>query len=157
MVNTSTPTASLSQPKPSAAGWASLTALAILANPRGISKTIVLDAQVFLGPTDSDLLIGSLRYFNSNDHTFDDEPHLYSITATVSSCCLFPQQPSNFQFARRESMADVPVSGNRALFDYTFIGDILTVSGNSARFNLFRYNFLLVYSTRSSWTALSGS
>ena len=53
-------------------------------------------------------------------------------------------------------MADVPVSGNRALLDYTFIGDILTVSGNSARFNLFRYNFLLAYSTRSSWTALSG-
>lgn len=88
MVNTSTSTsASPSQPKPSAAGWASLTGLAILANPRSISasKTIVLDAQVFLGPTDSDLLIGSLRYFNSTDHTFNDEPHLYSINATVSS------------------------------------------------------------------------
>jgi len=93
MVNTSTSASesqpkstSASQPKPSAAGWATLTGLVILANPRVISasRTIVLDAQVFLGPTDSDLLIGSLRYFNSTDHTFNDEPHLYSITATVS-------------------------------------------------------------------------
>ena len=84
MVNTSTST-SASQPKPSVAGWASVTGLVILANPRVISaKTIILDAQVFLGPTDSDFLVGSLRYFNSTDHTFKDEPHLYAINATVS-------------------------------------------------------------------------
>ena len=33
-------------------------------------------------------------------------------------------------------MAVVPVSGNRALADYTFIGDIHMVSDNIARFKL---------------------
>jgi hypothetical protein len=85
MVNTPTST-SASQPKSSAASWASVIGLAILANPHGISgsKTIALDAQLYLGLTDQDLLIGSLCYFNSKNHTFEDAPNLYSIVATVS-------------------------------------------------------------------------
>jgi len=138
MVNTST---SASQAKPSVVGWASVTGPAILANPRGISgsKTIVLDAQLYLGPTNQDLLIGSLRYFNSDNHSFDDAPSLYAIVTSVSIyLLLFPQQLINFQFARRESTADVPVSGNRALLDYTFIGDIQMVSDIIVqRFNLY--------------------
>ena len=65
---------SASQPKPSAAGSADVTGIAILANPRIIpgSKTIVFDAQLYLEPTDQDLLIGSLRYFNSANLTFDE-------------------------------------------------------------------------------------
>lgn len=82
MVNMST---SASQPKPSAAGLAFVTGLAILANPRGISaRTIVVDALLFLGPKEDDVLIGSLRYFNSTDVTFEDGPNIYSIGATVS-------------------------------------------------------------------------
>ena len=84
---TSATTTSASQPKLLAAGCASITGIAILANPRIIpaSKTIVLDVQLYLGPTDEDLLIGSLRYFNSANLNFDDEPNLYVIYATVST------------------------------------------------------------------------
>ncbi len=76
-----------SQPKLVATGRASITGIAILANPRMISasKTIVLDAQLYLGPTDEDLLIGSLRYFNSTNSSFDDGPNFYVILATVST------------------------------------------------------------------------
>ena len=86
MANTS-PTTSASQPKPSAPGWVSVGGLAILANPRGFvsTKTIVFDAQLYVGPTDQDLpLIGSLRYFNSKNMSFSNDPHLYSISTTVS-------------------------------------------------------------------------
>jgi hypothetical protein len=84
MANTSTST-SVSQQKPSTAGRASVAGLAILANPRGIfAKTLVVDAQLYLGPTDQDFLIGSLRFFNCDNLTFDDGPNLYIINATVS-------------------------------------------------------------------------
>jgi hypothetical protein len=84
MVTTTSTT--VSQPKIWAAGWASVSGLAILANPRRIpaSRTIVVDAQFYLGPTDQHLLIGSLRYFNAADLSFDDGPNLYMISATVS-------------------------------------------------------------------------
>jgi hypothetical protein len=84
MVNTLTST-SASQAKPSAAGLVHVTGLAILGNPRGFasSRTISLDAQLYLGPTDRDLLIGSLRYFNLVNVTFENEPGLYAIGATV--------------------------------------------------------------------------
>jgi len=80
-------TTSASQPKLLAAGRTFVSALAILANPRILfaSKTIVLDVQIYLGPADQDLLIGSLRYFNSDNLSFDDGPHLYLIHATVST------------------------------------------------------------------------
>lgn len=78
MVNTASP-------KPSAVGLASVAGLAILAHPRGISaRTIVVDAQLYLGPTDKDLLVGSLRYFNLANVTFEDEPNLYFVVTTVS-------------------------------------------------------------------------
>ena len=92
MVTTAIATSTL-QPKVSAAGRASLTGLAILANPRKLpaSRTMVLDAQLYLGPTPQDLLIGSLRYFNSINLAFNDGPDLYFIQATVSRtfiiCC----------------------------------------------------------------------
>lgn len=52
------------------------------------SKTVVLDAQLYLKVTDQDLpLIGSLRYFNSESNymTFDEGPNLYVIYTTVST------------------------------------------------------------------------
>ena len=78
---------SASQPKLSAAGCATVTGLAILANARIIraSNTIVLDVQLYLGPTDQDLLIGSLRYFNKKNSRFDDRPNMYIILATVNT------------------------------------------------------------------------
>jgi hypothetical protein len=78
--------ASASHERLSTAGSASLSGFAILANPRVIpsSKTIVVDAQLFIGPEDDNFILGSLRYFNSDDKTFVDEPMLYLIHATVS-------------------------------------------------------------------------
>jgi hypothetical protein len=121
MVDTST---SASQPKPSAPGFAFVTGLAILANPRAISasKTIVLDVQIYLGPTDKDLLIGTFRYFNLVNATFDDGPSLYQIGATVSILLVSITIYINFQFARRESLVDA--SDSQAHLDYTFVGDI---------------------------------
>ena len=85
---------SMATPKLSSAGWAFITGLAILANPRVIpgSKTVVIDTQLYIGPTDDDLIIGSLRYFNSANLTFHDGPHLYAIVATVSILSSFSRQ-----------------------------------------------------------------
>jgi len=75
----------MATPHLSAAGWAFVTGLAILANPRGFpgSKTVAFDTQFYLGPGDEDLMIGSLRFFNLKDLTFDDQPNLYFIITTV--------------------------------------------------------------------------
>jgi hypothetical protein len=90
MVTTTTSTTSASQSKLSAAGHAFVTGIAILANPRKLrsSKTFVLDAQFYLesvDPIDQKPLLGSLRYFNSTNLSFDDEPNLYVIYAKVST------------------------------------------------------------------------
>jgi hypothetical protein len=87
MVTSETST-SASQSMLSAAGCSYVSGLAILANPRAISKTIVVDVQLYLGSDNQDSLIGSLRYFNSANLTFDDGPNLYVIQATVSSILL---------------------------------------------------------------------
>jgi hypothetical protein len=91
MVITAT-SSSAFQPKLSAAGSAYVTGLAILANPRRIpvSKTIVFDTQFYLGTKDQDSLIGSLRYFNSADLSFEDGPELYYVNATVSILLYVP-------------------------------------------------------------------
>ncbi len=93
MVAASTPT----QPKHPAPGWAIIMGLAILAHPRKVrgSKTIIVDAQFYLGPTDQDLIIGSLRYFNSKDLIFGDGPNSYVINATVSTILLSIITPLN--------------------------------------------------------------
>jgi len=84
---TSETSSSPSLPKLSAAGSAYLTGLAILANPRRIpaSNTFVFDTQLYLGPTPQDMLIGSLRYFNSANSIFEDGPDLYYINTSVST------------------------------------------------------------------------
>ena len=87
MVTTATSTTSTSKPKVSAAGSAFVFGLAVLANPRVVpsSKTFVLDVQLYLGPTDQDVLIGSLRYFNSTNLSFDNAPSLYVVYVKVST------------------------------------------------------------------------
>jgi hypothetical protein len=101
MITTATGTTSAFQPKLSAAGYASVTGLAILANPRIIraSKTIILDVQIYLGPTDQDLLLGSFRYFNSTNLTFDDGPNLYVIHAKVSTQIIICLHTSKWIFS----------------------------------------------------------
>jgi hypothetical protein len=87
MVNTSASasTSASQPPKLSAIGRATITGLAILANPRiHASKILVFDAQFYLGPTDEDFILGSLRYFNQDNSSFDDEACLYFVQATVS-------------------------------------------------------------------------
>ena len=102
MVTTSTSTSAPQpeMPKPAAAGLATITGLAILANPRIVhaSKTLVLDAQFYLGLTNRDSLIGSLRYYNLRDYTFHDEATLYVVHATVSTrfVICFPTSRSVF-------------------------------------------------------------
>ena len=75
-----------------ASGFASITGVIGLANPRILpgTKTIVLDAQIYLGEgvDGPRFLIGSLRYFNSDNLTFDDSAQLYSIYSTVSHLAL---------------------------------------------------------------------
>ena len=80
----------MATPHLSAAGRAFVTGLAILANPRGFpgSKTVAFDTQLYLGPGDGDLMIGSLRFFNLKDLTFDDQANLYSIVTTVRALSL---------------------------------------------------------------------
>lgn len=128
---TSATSASASHSRLSVPGSATLAGLVILANPRRISKTIVFDAQLYLGPGNHDMLIGSLRYFNSDDLAFSDEPGLYVIHSTVSLSLFISTFTNNIQFARRCFMADVPLSGHRVLSDYSFIGDIQLVSDGS--------------------------
>jgi hypothetical protein len=80
---------STSAPKPklSVSGWATITGLLILANPRGVlpsSKTLVFDAQFYLGSMDQ--FMGSLRYFNWDNKIFNEEPTLYFAHTSVSIC-----------------------------------------------------------------------
>jgi hypothetical protein len=84
----STSTSAPQPPKLSAGGRAIISSLVILANPRMLpaSKYLVLDAQFYLGSMDQGLIMGSLRYFNSDNATFDEEPSLYFVHTSVSIC-----------------------------------------------------------------------
>lgn len=63
-----------------------LTAVAVFENPQkleGIGKTILVDAQIYLGSGHT--LVGSFQYFNHNDIPFkDDHVGMYFIHAAVS-------------------------------------------------------------------------
>lgn len=76
-----------SSPVDSATGLATMLAVAALANPRNVpgSKSIMLDAQVYVGSPSCESLIGALRFYNGNDMEFDSNAGLYLIYATVSS------------------------------------------------------------------------
>ena len=68
-----------------AAGIATITAIAALGNPRALpgTKTVVLDAQIYVGSPSCESLMGSLRFFNASDMVFEHESALYFIYATV--------------------------------------------------------------------------
>ncbi|KAF8974722.1 hypothetical protein BDZ97DRAFT_1690533, partial [Flammula alnicola] len=92
------------------AGMISLTAIAALGNPRAIpkSKTIVLDAQIYIGSSACESLLGALRYFNARDLHFSESAGLYLINTTIF---------------RMEITADI-VPTTLPADDYSFIGDI---------------------------------
>lgn len=68
------------------AGYASITAIAGLGNPRAIpnSKVLILDAQIYIGSSSCESLLGALRFFNAQDAVFVNDVGLYLIYATVA-------------------------------------------------------------------------
>ncbi|KAF8957984.1 hypothetical protein BDZ97DRAFT_1843975 [Flammula alnicola] len=93
----------------------SLTAIAALGNPRTIpkSKTIVLDAQIYIGSLSCESLLGALRYFNAKDLHFPESAGLYLINFHLTLIKIF----------RMEITADI-VPTILPADDYSFIGDI---------------------------------
>ncbi|KAF8966831.1 hypothetical protein BDZ97DRAFT_1903666 [Flammula alnicola] len=68
------------------AGMISLTAIAALGNPRTIpkSKMTVIDAQIYIGSSSCESLLGALRYFNARDLHFAESAGLYLINTTAN-------------------------------------------------------------------------
>ncbi|KAJ7447431.1 hypothetical protein FB451DRAFT_1411850 [Mycena latifolia] len=95
----------------SSASLSHLNALAVLENPRVIpkSKTVVFDAQMYLGSSEP-ALIFSLRYFNADDLDFPDV-----------SCCSVDVHP-----ARTTSTTEV-YSQELTPLDYHGFGDIVKI------------------------------
>jgi hypothetical protein len=81
-----------------AAGITTITAITALRNARPLpgTKTVVLDAQIYVGSPFCKSLMGSLRFFNVSDMVFKHESALYLIYATV--CALF-QSPEYFEYS----------------------------------------------------------
>ena len=73
-----------------AAGIATITAVAALGNPKALpgTKMVVLDAQIYVGSPSCESLLGSLRFFNGSDIVFKHQSALYLIYATVSAFIL---------------------------------------------------------------------
>ncbi|PPR01846.1 hypothetical protein CVT24_001734 [Panaeolus cyanescens] len=114
MLSASNPGNSHSTPT---AGYVSIYGVVGLANPRVLSgtKTIVFDAQLYLGPGDDDqprFLLGSLRYFNAKNLVFSESPQLYSIYST---------------FACKTPSAELSPSESFTNDEYCFVGDIQTI------------------------------
>jgi len=65
--------------------FASITALCILGNARqiGRSKSVMFDAQIYVGSAENEAILGALRYFNGDDTVFPDEG-MYMVYATVA-------------------------------------------------------------------------
>ncbi|KAF8955969.1 hypothetical protein BDZ97DRAFT_1926038 [Flammula alnicola] len=93
----------------SAAGLATILAIAALANPRHVpdSKSIILDAQVYIGSPSCESLIGALRFYNGTEIEFSSDAGLYLIYAT---------------FARMEDGVDI--QPDLAISEYKFVGDL---------------------------------
>ncbi|KJA24723.1 hypothetical protein HYPSUDRAFT_53533 [Hypholoma sublateritium FD-334 SS-4] len=70
----------------SAPGFAFVTATAILVNPHSITgtKSMIFDAQLYIGPNPHNILLGSLHYFNLSSHLFSPDPQLYQLHFTIA-------------------------------------------------------------------------
>ena len=72
-----------------ASGYATITAIAALANPRnvpGSKKKLILDAEIFVGGEKCETLLGALSFFNKSDMNFEHSGiALYLIYSTVST------------------------------------------------------------------------
>lgn len=70
------------------AGMLSLTAIAAIGNCRSIPrapKSIVVDAQIFVGSPSCESLLGALQYYNTSNLAFhEDTVGLYLINTSVS-------------------------------------------------------------------------
>ncbi|KAF5381722.1 hypothetical protein D9615_005621 [Tricholomella constricta] len=99
-----------------AAGIATITAVAALGNPRTLpgTKTVLLDAQIYVGSPSCESLLGSLRFFNVSDMVFEHQSALYLIYAT---------------FARMENGVD-----QLSITDYNFVAT--NVNQESGTFKL---------------------
>ncbi|KAF8973246.1 hypothetical protein BDZ97DRAFT_1990551 [Flammula alnicola] len=105
----------------SAAGLATILAIAALANPRHVpdSKSIILDAQVYVGSSSCESLIGALRFYNGTEIEFSSDAGLYLIYAT---------------FARMEDGVDI--QPDLAVSEYKFVGDLQWVRFTSSEMNI---------------------
>lgn len=72
-----------------ASGYATITAIAALANPRnvpGSKKKLILNAAICVGGEKCETLLGALSFFNKSDMNFEHSGiALYLIYSTVSS------------------------------------------------------------------------
>jgi hypothetical protein len=92
------------------------------------SKLIKLDAQLFLRVSQTESIVGSVRFYNEGDIYFsEDEPMLYYIDTTVESFLAFLSLCIHCQtkFARVPQGNDngLTVSGE----EYDFVGDLQSV------------------------------
>ncbi|KIK00974.1 hypothetical protein K443DRAFT_7224 [Laccaria amethystina LaAM-08-1] len=93
-------------------GIATITVITAVGNPRptpGSSKKIMLDAQIYVGSSNCESLLGSLSYFNGSDMVFrKDDVALYLLYATI---------------AKMEDGAQIhPLTDSKEKYD--FVGDI---------------------------------
>ena len=79
----------MTTPSDLTSGYATITALATLANPRnlpGSKKKIILDAEIFVGGEKCETLLGALSFFNKSNMNFEHNGiAVYLIYSTVSS------------------------------------------------------------------------
>lgn len=103
---------------------ASLYSIAALETPRiiGKTKTVVFDAQMYMGP-DQPPLTANLHYFNDQGLTFGDVG-IYYIHATV--CSLVPTQSTKYNFKQIARMCPEvqTYSEDFQSSDYQISGDI---------------------------------
>ena len=78
---------SLNSHSNSASGLATMVGIAGLGHPRPVAdapKSLMLDAEIYLGSPSCEALIGALRFYNGQNIKFTDDLTLYLIYATVN-------------------------------------------------------------------------
>ncbi|KAJ7042294.1 hypothetical protein C8F04DRAFT_1252266 [Mycena alexandri] len=104
----------------SSASYASLVGLAVLENPRKISEkglTLAFDATWYLGASDREAIVGSLRYFNSKSDKYP-EVGLYFVYTTVSHMDLAIEVHTGGESGSELTPADYNVVGDIQFLTY---------------------------------------
>ncbi|KAJ7041736.1 hypothetical protein C8F04DRAFT_1176827 [Mycena alexandri] len=103
----------------SSSSYASLAGLAVLENPRKITKKgLVIDATFYLGAADRQSILASLRYFNSKDEVFP-EVGLYFVYTTHSKVA--QMDPSVEVFTGEESGSELTPDDFALVRDIQFL------------------------------------